>query len=137
MPKPEWWRWDRWEPEEVLSPYGLYLLERDVCPLSFRAMDHLQGFGEYLDLPLYCNLPGGGLRGYRSALEFMEMPERESEREHSFHCSGVAFDIYTPVELVPADFLTSAVSFGWRGIGVYDWGLHLDMADGPMRQWVG
>lgn len=52
----------------------------------------------------------------------------------SFHPRGMAVDIQTPNGLTVYGFFDRAQEFPWLGgIGIYDWGLHLDI--GPRRTW--
>ena len=130
------WRWPNFTPEEVLSPYGLELLQKNIFPLSTQALDKLQQFRTAVGYPLHINHNGLNRRGWRSAWDHMRLMTElgATKRKWSFHCAGVAFDV-SCYDLPVEDLHVLALDFGWPGIGRYDWGLHLDNRAGPLARW--
>jgi len=49
----------------------------------------------------------------------------------SYHYQGVAADIRIPITMKPAAHVVvqAAIDIGFRGIGVYTWGFHVDLRE--------
>ena len=127
-------RWPNFTMQEVLSPDGIKLATRGILPLRFAALDKLQAFRESYGKPLQINYAGLTLRGFRSIKEEYNL-NLELERDpftYSMHCAGIAFDLSSPG--ISAEELYKAASyFGWGGLGIYDWGVHVDDRDTPAK----
>jgi len=56
--------------------------------------------------------------------------------ENSFHTLGVAADLACPEGITPqsvADFAESIPFLKYGGLGIYDWGVHIDIRDNIAR----
>ena len=129
-------RWPSFDIEEVLSPDQLVLFKtKGVFPYSFRAMDKLQEFRNYVGVPLLINHGGSTHRGARSMQDVYEINKRtrglDRGWEYSFHL-WCAFDL-TPQDLKKLSIqglYNAALSFNkWGGIGRYDTFVHVDDRD--------
>ena len=88
------WDSDRWpffEPQELLSPGGLTMLQRGVFLLDADSVDALCKLRTLLARPVIVNSRAAGLsfRGYRSPSE----NDVVGGAPFSFHIQGKAFDI--------------------------------------------
>lgn len=118
-------RWPSFTPDEVLSPRGLYKLHHNgLLLLQPHALDALQNFRNNLRKPFYINgLKTGSLhRGYRDCME----NERAGGQPHSYHMQGLAFDV-TVKDVTSEELYELAKDFGWKGIGLYDTFVHMDL----------
>lgn len=126
------WRWDRFTPEEVLSPDGQAMLRKNNLKLQGFALDNLTELRNYLGVPVSVNHGGLRYRGYRSQVE----NARIGGIANSQHCQGVAFDcnaydlglkdlfiqtiLYTKEQIrLHKDSPNPALHKGVRGLGVY------------------
>lgn len=127
--------WPDFQPQEVLSPHGLALWQSSgVCPLRYEALDHLQSFRDHIGSPLIINNGEHQRRGWRSPVENALIHGKNS---FSFHIAGVAFDMHSPI-LSPLQLMAHAHEFGgWKGFGMYQTFIHLDIRSGPPAQWQG
>lgn len=108
---------------ELLSPDGLELLARGLCPLSPELLLALQKLREAVDRPVLVNHAGLKFRGYRS--------QRENEKvkgsaKNSYHCRGEAVDVTIP-GMTPEQVAEVARQCGFRGIGIYKTFTHCDV----------
>lgn len=127
-------RWPNFSSKEVISSDGLLLYAKGIFPLRFSALDKLQLFREKLGVPLQVNHGGLSLRGFRSIREEYNL-NLELERDpftYSMHCAGIAFDVSSP-NLTVESLYKEALYFNWGGIGIYDWGVHVDDRDSIAR----
>lgn len=126
-------RWPHFSPEELLSDEQVRLLDKKgTIPYSFRALDKLETFREFLKAPIIVNKGGSRLRGARSLREVYHTNRvtRKPGEEwgYSFHL-WCAFDINV-VGLSPLQVMDKAVeSKLWGGIGVYNSFTHIDDRD--------
>lgn len=129
-------RWPNFKPQEVLSPDGLKLLEKGIFPLRFSALDKLQAFASVLKKPVLVNHGNATRRGFRSIKDEIELNKELGRpvEQYSMHCAGIAFDL-TVIGLTPEQLFKEALFFGWVGVGIYDWGCHVDDRDGNPGNW--
>jgi len=128
-------RWVNFGMEEVLSPAGLWCWRnKGVCMVRAEAMDSLQGFREFLGVPLLVNYGGMRFRGYR---DFEENEEVGGSR-YSMHVQGVAFDV-TVRGMDSKSLYMGALDYGWRGVGLYRNFVHVDLRElvGGVMTWKG
>lgn len=134
-------RWPDFKPEEIFSPEQTVLLNKGIFPISFRSLDKLQDFRNFIGRPLAVNRLGHHARGARSTREVFNINRltrgRDKGWEYSFHL-WCAFDIDCP-ELDPLELFDEAVKFGlWGGVGLYDTFIHVDDRDdlrGELHTW--
>lgn len=127
-------RWPSFTKEEVFSPDGLNFLKRGIFPIRFSALDKLQEFRTKLNIPFLINHGGLNLRGFRSIREEYNL-NLELERDpftYSMHCAGIAFDIASP-KMSVEPLYKECLFFNWGGVGIYDWGVHVDCRDSIAR----
>lgn len=136
MPQVDWLkRWPSFKIEEILSPDQLVLFHsKGVFPYSFKALDKLQEFRDFVGLPLLINHGGSTHRGARSMQDVFEINKRTRGQdkgwEYSFHL-WCAFDV-SPGDnnLSVQGLYNAAISFHkWGGIGRYDTFVHVDDRD--------
>lgn len=121
------WQSRYFKPEELLSPDGLELAKRGVIPIHAPTVTFLDGFREYVDIPLYVNHDGLRLRGFRSPEEHLSLVAKgTTKNKFSFHCQGVAFDLSSKA-IKPKELGLLAKTYGWRGVIVYGNWIHVDM----------
>jgi hypothetical protein len=105
------WRWQYFKPEEVLSPDGLAMLNRNNLKLQADAMNKLVRFREKLGLPISVNHSSLHYRGYRS--------EKENKKVggviDSPHSQGIAFD-QTCYDMSLAQFAMAMIMYTWSEI---------------------
>lgn len=112
--------------EELLSPAGLECYARTGrIPLDFTAIDKLQAFRNHLGNAVKVNYAGMTHRGFRSHEENAAI---DGSARMSPHCLGKAFDI-TVDNMTEEQVFAEAIKFGWRGVGIYDTWVHVDMMD--------
>ena len=99
----------------------------DAAPLDMRLVYALQELRDLIGLPLIVT-SGCRCRWYNSRLPDASYNSR--------HLSGIAADIVcadlTPVEL--RHFAQAVPAFDKGGIGIYDWGIHVDVR-GRRARW--
>ena len=123
-------RWPSFTLAEVLSDDQLKLFKsKGVFPYSFKALDKLQDFRNFIDAPLLINHGGSMRRAARSMKDVYEINRetRGKERgwEYSFHL-WCAFDLTCPGK-PSTELFSLAKDFGlWGGIGLYDTFVHCD-----------
>lgn len=119
------WNSDFFTPEELLSPDSIKLWEeKRLCILDPVALETLNSFREWLQLPLVVNSGELRLRGTRSERENQLV---DGSAANSLHKYGKAFDITCP-KLSPSELLHKAIEFKrWSGIGVYRSWVHVDI----------
>lgn len=133
------WRWENFEPEEVLSPEGLAQLKRGILLINPVLLDTLEGFRAHVGAPLLINHKKLNYRGYRSPRENYKVVKGET---YSFHMQGLAVDVSCPA-LTWEYFLYKVSSFpDWTGVGYYKSKnfIHLDLRpskDGERTTWEG
>jgi uncharacterized protein YcbK (DUF882 family) len=118
------WRWRYFTPEEVLSPDGLEQYSRGILLISPDLLDSLEALRTKLKHPLRVNHNGLHFRGYRSPHENYSIVGGE---KYSYHMQGLAADV--SCYQVPMETLIGTIrSMGkFRGIGVYNTFVHIDM----------
>ena len=126
-------RWPHFTQEELFSPDQLFLIKtKGVFPYSFRSLDKLHKFREFVEAPLIINNSGHKRRGARSMGEVYEINRETRGKlrgwEYSFHL-WCAFDV-SSTKLSSLELYHKALDFGqWGGIGLYDTFVHLDDRD--------
>jgi len=120
--------WDRISPyfemHEVISPDGLDLYKRTNQIVTDRlSLLMLNGFRSFIAKPLIVNTDSNLHRGYRSPRENAAI---NGAADLSFHMQGKAFDISCK-GLTCLELYHKAIAFGWKGIGLYDTWVHVDM----------
>lgn len=126
-------RWPHFTPTELLSTEQLWLFEhKGVIPYSFRALDKLETFREFVNTTIIVNKDGNRLRGARSLREVYHTNKQSrkvgKEWGYSFHL-WCAFDINIP-GFSPFQVMGLALdSKLWHGVGVYDTFTHIDDRD--------
>jgi len=120
------WRWNHFEPKEVLSPEGLNHLNRGNLKIHGFFLDMLNDYRDFVDLPLYANHKSKRtksvltLRGYRTNKE----NKKAKGVPDSPHPQGIAADL-SCYDLDMATFIMKAVRYnhekygGFTGIGIY------------------
>lgn len=126
-------RWPSFKPEEILSPTQLILFNsKGVFPYSFRAIDKLQTFRDFVAKPLKVNHLGLNKRGARSLWEVYQTNRESRGNEEgwgwSFHL-WCAFDVSCD-SMTSKELFALAVDCGlWGGVGLYDTFIHVDDRD--------
>lgn len=127
-------RWPNFSPEEVLSPMGLQMFDKNILLIQPHAMDKLQEFRIKLNTNLLINHAHLKLRGYRHPSE----NAKAGGEEFSFHMLGLAFDLTAP-SLSTFELKELAKDFGWHGVGYYPSKnfVHVDLRPrlNPNRTW--
>lgn len=103
------------------SPYPPEWVEgrlRPLCALLERLRADLGG------------APVAVLSGYRTA----DYNRAIGGAPHSQHVEGRAADVSVRGR-TPEEVRDAAVRLGFRGVGVYDWGVHVDVREGPEARW--
>ncbi len=54
--------------------------------------------------------------------------------DNSYHVKGMAVDIHCPNGAFKGNLAKTALNYGWT-VGVYSWGLHLDIRYGNVMFW--
>lgn len=97
----------------------------DAAPLDMRLVGALQELREKVGVPVHIN----------SAVRCVWNNRRAGGKKNSAHLRGIAADIWcdelTPVEL--RRFAEAVPAFDNGGIGIYDWGIHVDVRDRRAR----
>jgi hypothetical protein len=127
--KIEGWRWKWFQPHEVLNKEGYNLLmTKGILLINPRLLDEADKFREVLHSPLYCNYGSENLRGLRSWEEEQAIYKKRKQPAPKFsqHIFGNAIDVHSR-DISPYELFLIAQKFGFTGIGLYDWGLHLDV----------
>lgn len=115
-------RWPDFKPEEVLSPSGVSVFDRNGWLLiNPEFLDFTQAFRKQVDSVFLINHRGLKYRGFRTEKE----NHAEGGAEHSFHVQGLAVDVSSP-DMSPLELFDAAVKFGFTGVGVYDTWVHID-----------
>lgn len=122
-------------PREVLSPQGLYQLEKGNLMLQEEALAALEQFRSVVKVPIKVNHGELLYRGYRSPEENKAI----GGAQYSRHVQGIAFDC-TPEGMDLDAFYQHALAFGWGGVGLYKARgfVHLDYRSslGKRANWV-
>ena len=126
--------------EELLSPDGLALLERGINPMDDRTLFYLSELRKTLDTPVLVNHSDLTLRGWRSPQEnegiYLGKGVSPANRMSS-HIAGKAVDISVPGMSIQSLLDTIRGRDGWKGVGIYTWGLHIDTWGDSPRTWNG
>jgi len=69
----------------------------------------------------------------RIYIEYFGSEWKEHITDESLHLKGKATDLRNPHELTPKKFKELAEEVGFSGIGLYSWGIHVDVADRHAR----
>lgn len=93
------------------------------CDVSSRLVEVLESMRVYLNTPLELSC------GYRCPTHNYEV----GGVSNSFHIYGLAADVQTPEGLTPEILAEVAEKCGADGIGIYDWGVHVDVRGYPAR----
>lgn len=126
-------RWPHFKPEEILSTEQLTLFKtKGTIAYSFRSLDKLCDFRNFLGKPILVNHAGLTRRGARSIRDAIatNRATRGSTGEfgYTFHL-WCAFDC-SVAGMHSDDLYYEAKRFGcWGGIGVYDTFVHVDDRD--------
>ena len=108
--------------EEMACPCGC---GQDV--VDWYALECLQRFRDALKIPFRPNVN----RCPKHNQELIDKGYPASKK--SLHMKHVAFDVPLPDYVEKESAVTLAEDAGFTGIGLYDWGLHLDT--GRTRRW--
>lgn len=112
------WRWPNFRFEELECRDGTGLL---LVPV---ALDHLQALRNRIGGPIIVH----------SAYRSIAYNKVVGGADGSYHLSGLAFDISSPVVSLPR-LRAAAIEGGFTGIGKYRTFVHVDL--GPRRHWEG
>jgi hypothetical protein len=130
-------RWPNFSPGEVLSPAGHALYsQKGLLVIQPHAMDFLQSFRNQIGKRFFINggHTGSLYRGYRDCWE----NKRAGGVDHSYHLQGLAFDVSIE-DTSPERVFELAKEFGWKGIGLYETFVHMDLRprlDGDVVTWM-
>ena len=117
------WKWDKFKPEEVLSPYGIIKWRgKGELLIQPSLLDFLSKFRQVVDKPMLINHGDLKYRGYRDWHE----NKKVDGTQHSYHMQGLAVDV-TVRDMKPEDLYAAAIDFGWKGVGLYDTFVHMDL----------
>lgn len=98
----------------------------DAAPIDMKLVTALQALRDLIGVPIIIN----------SAVRCVRHNRRVGGVRNSRHLEGIAADIYCP-ELSPkelAKFAAMIPEFDKGGIGLYDWGIHVDVR-GRRARW--
>ena len=98
----------------------------DAASIDMKLAAALQALRDLIGVPIIIN----------SALRCVRHNRRVGGVRNSRHLEGIAADVYCP-ELSPAEFAKFAAmipEFDNGGIGIYDWGIHVDVR-GRRARW--
>jgi len=145
MKPAEWdYRFPHFEPREYLSPGGMDLFKKNIIPFDTGILDTVEVLrttlnvdrveltGEDYDIPLIINQRTHQLRGFVTPEEWVYGRTKEKGQSYSYHL-WCAADVSSP-SVEPEVLFRYANLLKFRGIILYDWGLHLDLRRGP--KWV-
>lgn len=126
-------RWPYFQPREIFGDeqYKLFT-QKGVIPYSFRALDKLCKFREYLNAPIIVNVGEQRHRGARSVREVYHVNKKTrpvgQEWGYSFHL-WCAFDIIAPPHSPLVLYGLALKSGLWGGVGLYKTFVHVDDRD--------
>lgn len=109
------------QPEEILSPIGLFLLKQGQLMMQPSFLKKLQDFRQFINYPLLANHAGLTLRGYRSPSENESIKDGKGNQrsaEFSRHVQGIAIDITCPDLSLPK-LRDLALDYGWPAVLYY------------------
>ena len=117
----------------TLSDNSLQTVEHDhlsrcnhSAPISMDLVQALQRLRNLADIPLHIS----------SAFRCITHNRTVGSKDTSQHVLGLAADVRTPGGLTIEEFYAIADGMGiFRGIGRYEWGLHLDIRTGIETRW--
>lgn len=129
---PKAWQWDYFKPAEVLGPehFKLYM-KKGILAIDPEFMSMISRFRGFLSVPLTMNTVNITGRGTRTWQEHLAIYKKLGVKERkvpksSLHLFGKAGDVHS-AEMPPEEIAREAIRFGFTGVGLYDWGVHLDI----------
>lgn len=146
--KPSEWdnRFPHFKPREYLSPGGMDLFKKNIIPFDIDILDILEVLrtalnldrqellrsGNITEVQLIVNHSAQQLRGFVTPEEWVYGRTKEKGQSFSYHL-WCAADVSSP-QVQPEVLFRYASLLKFRGIILYNWGVHLDLRRGP--KWV-